>query len=203
MPHALGEILTVRQLATLLETLPDHDQIIDRVLQLDKDAEFAQASIDKILSTAAVRTSDTGLLAPNSALEMKEALLKCGTEHEFDALLESFYTEFTPGELAPLVEISLSPSDLARSHKQRFLSAQTFLAKNVVPLAAKQSWQRQRISPNIRLYTGQGAHTDKILIVGFAGNMFRLMMPMWTFLFAHQFGEYGSSPSLGSSSQTL
>ena len=79
---SLGEILTVRQLATLLETLPDHDQIIDRVLQLDKDAEFAQASIDKILSTAAVRTSDMGLLAPNSALEMKEALLKCGTEHE-------------------------------------------------------------------------------------------------------------------------
>ena len=85
---SLAEILTVRQLATLIEALPDHGQIFDRVVRLDEDAEFAQASIDKILSTAAVRTSDAGLIAPNSASDMKEALLKCGTEHEFDALLE-------------------------------------------------------------------------------------------------------------------
>ena len=75
---------------------------------------------------------------------MKEALLGCDTEHAFDALLKSLYTELTPGELAPLADISLSPSDLARPHKQRFLSAQAFLAENVVPLAAKQSWHRQR-----------------------------------------------------------
>ena len=32
-------------------------------------------------------------------------------------------------------------------------------------------------------FTGEGTHShNKILIVGFAGNMFRLMMPMWTFL---------------------
>jgi acyl-CoA synthetase (AMP-forming)/AMP-acid ligase II/acyl carrier protein len=180
---SLGEILTVRQLATLIEALPNHEQIIDRVVHLEEDAEFTQASINEILSTATVRTSDSGLLTPISASEIKEALLKCGTEHEFESLLELFYTELTPGELAPLADVSLDPSDLARPHKQRFLSAQAFLAKNVVPLAAKQSWQRKELSPNIRLYTGQGIHANnKTLIVGFAGNMFRLMMPMWTFL---------------------
>ena len=74
---------------------------------------------------------------------MKNALLRCETEHAFDALLKSLYTELTPGELAPLADLSLSPSDLARPHKQRFLSAQAFLAQNVVPLAARQSWHRQ------------------------------------------------------------
>jgi hypothetical protein len=114
---------------------------------------------------------------------MKETLLGCDTERAFNALLESFYTELTPGELAPLADISLSPSDLARPHRQRFLSAQAFLTENVVPLAAKQSWDRQRISQCIRLYTSRNTDTkNKTLIVGFAGHLFRLMMPMWTFL---------------------
>jgi acyl-CoA synthetase (AMP-forming)/AMP-acid ligase II/acyl carrier protein len=180
---ALDENITVRQLATLIETLPDYSRIVDRVAQLDEDAEFAQASIDKLLSNAAVGTLDADFSAANSASEMKEALLGCDTEHAFDALLESLYTELTPGELAPLADISLSPSDLARPHKQRFLSAQAFLAENVVPLAAKQSWHRQRLSQCIRLYTSRNTDTkNKTLIVGFAGHLFRLMMPMWTFL---------------------
>ena len=55
-------IITVRQLATLIETLPDYSRIVDRVAQLDEDAEFAQASIDKLLSNAAVGTLDTDFL---------------------------------------------------------------------------------------------------------------------------------------------
>ena len=69
---ALDENITVRQLATLIEALPDYSQIFDRVVQLDDDAEFAQASIDKLLSNAAVGTLDADFLAPNSALEMKD-----------------------------------------------------------------------------------------------------------------------------------
>ena len=180
---ALDENITVRQLATLIEALPNYNRIFDRVAQLGEDAEFAQASIEKLLSNATVGTSDADFLTQNSALEMKEALLTCDTEHAFDALLESFYTELTPGELAPLAEISLSPSDLVRPHKRRFLSAQAFLAENVVPLAATQNWRRERLSQCIRLYTSQNTDTNnKNLIVGFAGHMFRLMMPMWTFL---------------------
>jgi acyl-CoA synthetase (AMP-forming)/AMP-acid ligase II/acyl carrier protein len=178
---APDENLTVRQLANLIENLPDYNQILDRVAELDKNVEFAQSSIENVLSSATVGTLDEERF--ETAQEMKEALLECETTHAFDALLESFYTELTPDELAPLAAISLSSSDLLRTHKERFLSAQRFLVGNVVPSTAKQSWRRQRLSNCVRLYTGDKTDKDKrTLIVGFAGHLFRLMMPMWTLL---------------------
>jgi acyl-CoA synthetase (AMP-forming)/AMP-acid ligase II/acyl carrier protein len=175
----LDDNLTVRKLATLIEALPDHVQILARVAELDKNPVFAQSSIEKVLSSATAGTPDREHLA--TAQEMKEALLKCDTANEFDALLESFYTELTPDELAPLGGISLSSSDLQRTHAQRFLSAKEFIRDNVAPLTVQQNWRRQRLSECVRLYTSENT-VKKNLIVGFAGHLFRLMMPMWTLL---------------------
>ena len=113
---------------------------------------------------------------------MKDALLKCETEHAFDAILEFFYTEMTPNELATLAGLPLSPAYSRLPVKDRFVSTQKFLTETIVPLSLKQSWRRQRLTKYIRLYTGPEIEPkDKTLIVGFGGNLFRLMMPLWTF----------------------
>ena len=113
---------------------------------------------------------------------MKDALLKCETEHDFDAILKFFYTEMTPSELATLAGISLSSAEVRRPVKERFLSTQKFLAETIVPLSLKQNWHRQSLTKCVRLYTTPEIEPkDKTLIVGFGGNLFRLMMPLWTF----------------------
>ena len=175
--------LTVRQLAKLIEALPDYSRVSDRIAQPGQDAQFTQGRIEKLLSNIATGTLSGDTSTPHSSEGMKDALLKCDTEHAFDALLESFYTEMTPNELAPLASVSLTEAELQLPVKHRFLSAQKFLSETVCPLALNQNWRRQSPSKCIRLYTSpEGEAGNKILIVGFAGNLFRLMMPMWTFL---------------------
>jgi acyl-CoA synthetase (AMP-forming)/AMP-acid ligase II/acyl carrier protein len=175
----LNDNLTVRRLANAIETLPDHSRILVRVAEFDRDGERSQSRIEEVLSGATAAGLGDHRLA--SAREMKEGLLKCDTTNEFDGLLETFYTELTPDELAPLAEVPLSSSDLQRTHAERLVSMQKFVRENIVPLKAKQSWRRQKLSECVRLYSGENA-TKSTLIVGFAGHLFRLMMPMWTLL---------------------
>jgi hypothetical protein len=120
---------------------------------------------------------------PDTTEGIKSALLKCDTEHAFDALLESFYSELTPTELVALSLASLTAAELLRPVKHKFLSTQKFLADTMVSLALKQSWRRQSLNKFVRLYTSSEADAqEKTLIVGFGSKALRLMMPMWTFL---------------------
>jgi acyl-CoA synthetase (AMP-forming)/AMP-acid ligase II/acyl carrier protein len=180
---ALDQDLTIRQLGHLIEALPDFGRVSERIAQPDQNAQFAQARIEKLLSNIAAGSTSGASPASDSAEGMRNALLKCDTEHAFDALLESFYTEMTPNELVPLARISFDGAELPDPIRDRFSNTQKFIGETILPLAEKQNWHRHSLSKCIRLYTGlSGEAKDKTLIVGFAGNLFRLMLPMWTFL---------------------
>jgi acyl-CoA synthetase (AMP-forming)/AMP-acid ligase II/acyl carrier protein len=180
---SLTEILTVRQLARLIESLPNYDQILNRIAKHAQTAAFTDSRIRDLLSNIATGHSGGASTTPDTTEGIKDALLKCDTEHAFDALLESFYSELTPTELAPLSQASLTAAELLRPVKHKFLSTQNFLADKIVPLALKQSWRRQSLAKSVRLYTSSGVDVqEKTLIVGFGSMSLRLMMPMWTFL---------------------
>ena len=175
----LDDNLTVRRLSILIESLPGQEAIIDRIRQLDSDTEAKRSRIGELLTDATV--GNLGSEQAHSARQLKDALLASPTNAEFDALLESFYTELTPNEVAALGRLALEPSDLTSRVADRLSSAQQMIRTVVEPLSARQTWHREKISDSLRLYTGQGA-AKKTLIVGFAGHVFRLMLPMWTLL---------------------
>ncbi len=179
----LAEAFTVRQLAALIESLPNYDQVLKRIAKQDQTADFAENRIRDLLSNIAAGRSSGASTTPDTAESIKAALLKCDTDHEFDALLESFYNEMTPTELAPLSQASLTAAEQLRPAKNKFLSVQKLLANSIAPLALKQNWRRQILARFVRHYLGSGADVEeKTLIVGFGSKQLRLMMPMWTFL---------------------
>jgi acyl-CoA synthetase (AMP-forming)/AMP-acid ligase II/acyl carrier protein len=182
-PAKLTEALTVRQLASLIESVPNYHEVSNRITNRAATTAFADNRIQELLSDIAGGSADDPSTTPDTAEGMKECLLKCDSEHAFDALLESYYGELTPGELAALSQTSLSTAECGRPAKHKFLATQKFLTDKILSLAFTQNWRRQSLADYVRLYTTLGADVrDKALIVGFGGKSLRLMMPMWTFL---------------------
>jgi acyl-CoA synthetase (AMP-forming)/AMP-acid ligase II/acyl carrier protein len=182
-PAKLTEALTVRQLAALIESLPNYGEVSERIAAHDVTAAFADNRIRELLSDIAGGHSESLSSTPETTEDIKESLLKCGSEHAFEALLESLFSELTPGELTALSRIPLTASELVRPLKHKFLSAQKILATEIAPLTSTQPWRRQSLARYVRYYATSYADVKtKTLIVGFGAKSLRLMMPMWTFL---------------------
>jgi oxalate---CoA ligase len=179
----LTEAQTVRQLASLIESLPNYHEVSNRIASRVQSRAFSEGRIQALLSGIAGGHADDASSTPDTTEGMKECLLKCDSEHAFDALLESYYNELTPSELAALSRTSLSTDGFSEIVKRKFLYTQKLLATQFAPSASKQSWGRRSLAKYVRHYTTPGADVhDKSLIVGFGAKSLRLMMPMWTFL---------------------
>jgi len=178
----LAKILTIRQLASSIESMPSYREVSDRIANPAQTTAFAQKRIRELLSHIAGGYSNQSPTISDTAEGLKEALVKCESEHEFDALFESFYNELTANELAALSQrLSATESECPLKHK--FLTTQRRLIDEVVPLSSKQNWRRQSLAKYTRLYTASTTGVnDKTLIVAFGGKSLRLMMPMWTCL---------------------
>jgi len=182
-PAKLTEVLTVRQLAALIESLPNYGIVRERISDRDRTGAFADNRIRELLSNIAAGHPDTVSSSPEGAEDIKQSLLKCDTEHAFDALLESFCNELTPGELTALSELPLSASELNLPLKHKFLSTQKLLARDIAHSVSTQTWRRRSLAKYARHYEASRADVQsKTLIVGFGAKSLRLMMPMWTFL---------------------
>lgn len=178
---ALSDIMTIRQLAKLVESRPGYGQ--GRIAEHEQTEVFGDDQISILLSNIASGVARGGAAVPDTAQGMKAALFACDTERTFDVMLQSFLSELTATELEPLSTMLLGPAEQRHPLRHKFVAAQHLLTDKVLPAASEQTWRRRSLAQCVRLYTSREAEAKKkSLIVGFSSKALRLMLPMWTFL---------------------
>lgn len=116
------------------------------------------------------------------------SLGSCSRTSEIRARIDSITVKATPAELVAL--LSSSPSDGLAATRERSVAVQASLwlwrARTRLRLACHQgarAWARRALTPHLDLYCGgDGDRQVRTLIVGFAGNYMRLMLPTWNIL---------------------
>ncbi len=190
-PAALAKTLTIRQLASLIESLPDYDKVYKRIRKGLQTAVFDESRIQGLLANIAAGRTGSAAATPDTAKGMKHALLKCDSGHAFDVLLEAYFSELTPNEWASLADISLTSAESRSEAGSKFFSLQRMIRQTIVPWASQRAWRRQSLANSVRHYTSpEVSVSEKTLIVGFARNLFRFMMPMWIFLSLFGSGKF-------------
>lgn len=124
------------------------------------------------------------------------SLGSCTRTSEILARIDSITVKATPAELVALM--SSAPSDRLAATRQQSAGARANLwlwrARTRLRLACHpgaQAWTRRSLTPHLDLYRGgDGDRQSRTLIVGFAGNYMRLMLPTWNILVNLDFRVY-------------
>lgn len=143
------------------------------------------------VSSAASFVSSVATVSAEAGVDLAvayAALGSCSRTSEIRARIDSITVKATPAELVAL--LSSSPSRRLDSKRAQPVGvranlwlwrAQTRLRLACYPDA--HTWTRQSLTPHIDLYRGgEGDRQRRTLIVGFAGNYMRLMLPTWNIL---------------------
>lgn len=129
-----------------------------------------------------------------SAPEIHQRLAECRTIHEFEAIRESLLNVLTPEELTALAAepftgrfrlwrdrlFSVLPRRIQAASLGRVALAVTSWLdelRAIRPAAAKAAWRRVRLRPAALVYQRAATLAGRRLVIGFAGNHQRLMLP--------------------------
>ncbi len=182
---AAATITTVRRMAAEIRRLGGHVPLVTRGVPIDRtDA-----------STNIWGDGDTSVLADAAPADIRRGLAGSRMIREFEAARESLLDSLTIEELAAIVQPGLS-SPLAAwlgriasrsrwvargSERLRLAAELSSWRHEILTQAATRPgppWQRERLAASSMLYRRQATASEgRRLVVGFAGNHQRLMLP--------------------------
>ncbi len=118
--------------------------------------------------------------------DLYASLGRCGRGTELRALIDAVTVKAAPSELAALVS-NAPPTDPDASRpltvRAKLWLWRTGMRSRLARFPEASAWNRRSVSPYLDVYDGGHApRKDKTLIVGFSGNMMRLMLPAWNIL---------------------
>ena len=113
------------------------------------------------------------------------SLRQCHRTSDLRARTDTITVKATPAELAALVSTAPVCNQLAR--QRLAVQANLWLWRTGMRLRLARhpgatAWTRRSLALHLDLYEGGGDLQRKTLIVGFAGNLMRLMLPTWNIL---------------------
>lgn len=181
----LAKLTTVRKLA-------QHIEKMGYVLPSLEKSSATQLDLEIKAALAAVGAAEE--LAPGQLEDVRKRLEQSRNLREFKTLREAVLHRITPAELAILLgrELCFSLIDLLARIPRGPKSWRVPFELNTWIKQVRQEiaqypdslrWSRQRLTDNIELFAASpSSRSDKTLIVGFTGNLTRLMMPIYRFL---------------------
>ncbi len=177
----LSQILTVRQMAQLMrdhgcDQLPQISNATSRLKEGFLDSEIQ--SIQSLVSLGNGSGADQSTNA-------RKNLMACQTIHQFRALNESFLKYLTPAEALSLANQRVANHvwDVCTPLFWKKKLWQYDIRREIQQGTPSLSWTRKELIESANLFSsGPEPDPNKTLIVGFAGNHLRLMMPHFRFL---------------------